>query len=153
MRRLILPLLIAVAPSVGLADEKPAPNGPPDRQGWKLTFSDGFNRPTLNDMYWYPAYRSGRKEYFKRIGHPSRWHDHNAHYVIEDGILKLRIDKSLPARPEAGTRCVSSVQTSDRHFGATTADIEPVTGRVRIRDLAGGVKSLRVTPFLPPANR
>ena len=98
----------------------PAPHKP----GWTLTFHDEFDRPQLNDMYWFPAYRSGRKEYFQRIGHPSRWHDHNAHYVIEDGCLKLRIAETLPWRPDQSTPCVSCVQTSDHRFGATTAEVQ-----------------------------
>ena len=48
----------------------PAP--PLEKPGWVLTFHDEFDRPQLNDMYWYSAYRSGRKEYFKRIGRESR---------------------------------------------------------------------------------
>jgi hypothetical protein len=101
-----------------------APAPPVEKPGWKLTFQDEFDRPQLNDMHWFPAYRSGRKEYFKRIGHPSRWTDHNAHYVIENGILKLRIDKKLPLRPDKSTPCVSCVQTSDHRFGATTKEYQ-----------------------------
>lgn len=95
-----------------------------EKPGWRLTFQDEFDRPQLNDMYWFAAYRSGRKEYFKRIGHPSRWTDHNAHYVIEDGALKLRIDEKLPFRPSKGTPCVSCVQTSDHRFGATPNEVQ-----------------------------
>lgn len=94
------------------------------KPGWTLTFHDEFDRPQLNDMYWFPAYRSGRKEYFQRIGHPSRWHDHNAHTVIEDGCLKLRIAETLPWRPDKSTPCVSCVQTSDHRFGATTDEVQ-----------------------------
>ena len=100
----------------------PAP--PLEKPGWVLTFHDEFDRPQLNDMYWYSAYRSGRKEYFKRIGRESRWADHNAHYVLEDGVLKLRIDENLPFRPDKSTRCVSCIQTSDHRFGATTAEYQ-----------------------------
>ena len=95
-----------------------------DRPGWRLTFQDEFDRPRLNDMHWFPAYRSGRKEYFKRIGKASRWTDHNAHYLIEDGVLKLRIDETLPFRPNRSDPCVSCVQTSDHRFGATTAEYQ-----------------------------
>ena len=105
-----------------LADDPQAP--PLERPGWKLTFHDEFDRPQLDDMYWFRAYRSGRKEYFKRIGHPSRWVDHNAHVVIEDGILKLRIDEKLPFRPDKSTPCVSCIQTSDHRFGATAAEYQ-----------------------------
>ncbi|MBN2308694.1 MAG: glycoside hydrolase family 16 protein [Candidatus Hydrogenedentes bacterium] len=101
-----------------------APAPPLEKPGWTLTFHDEFERPQLDDMYWFRAYRSGRKEYFKRIGHPSRWVDHNAHYVIEDGVLKLRIDEHLPFRPDKSTPCVSCIQTSDHRFGATTDEFQ-----------------------------
>ncbi len=100
------------------------PTTPLEKSGWKLTFFDDFNRPQLNDMYWFPAYRSGRKEYFKRIGFPSRWEDHNAHYVIEDGVLNLRISETLPFRSNKSTPCVSCITTSDHRFGATTGECQ-----------------------------
>lgn len=115
----MLPLLGLATSAAGATD---APE--PEKPGWTLTFHDEFDRPQLNDMYWYPAYRSGRKQYFKRIGHESRWVDHNAHYVIEDELLKLRIDETLPFRPEPSTPCVSCVQTSDHRFGETTDEYQ-----------------------------
>jgi len=105
-----------------MGTDVPAP--PAQKSGWRLTFQDEFDRPQLNDMYWYAAYRSGRKEYFKRIGKASRWTDHNAHYAIDDGILKLRIDEKLPFRPHKSSPCVSCVQTSDHRFGATTSEYQ-----------------------------
>ena len=45
-------------------------------------------------------------------------------YVIEDGALKLRIDETLPFRPDKSTPCVSCVQTSDHRFGATTNEYQ-----------------------------
>lgn len=108
--------------AIGLGADAPAP--PPDKPGWRLVFQDEFDRPQLNDMYWFPAYRSGRKEYFKRIGKTSRWTDHNAHYVIEDGILKLRIGATLPYRADKSDQCVSCIQTSDHRFGATTNEFQ-----------------------------
>jgi hypothetical protein len=114
-----------------MAADAPAP--PLDKIGWKLTFHDEFDRPQLNDMYWYAAYRSGRMEYLDRSGFkndpkkdrkPGRWFDHNAHYVIEDGILKLRIDERLPFRPDKGTPCVSCIQTSDHRFGQTPSEYQ-----------------------------
>lgn len=104
------------------ADDFPAP--PLEKQGWRLTFHDEFDRPQLNDLYWYPAYRSGRKEYFKRIGVKSRWTDHNACTVIADGALKLRIDEKLPFRANKTDPCVSCVTTSDHRFGATTDEVQ-----------------------------
>lgn len=96
------------------------PPNPVEKPGWKLTFQDEFDRPKLNDALWYPAYRTGRKEHFKRIGIESRWYDNNAHYLIEDGILKLRVDENLPFRPKKEMPCVSCIMTSDHRFGETT---------------------------------
>ncbi|OQB85554.1 MAG: Beta-glucanase precursor [Planctomycetes bacterium ADurb.Bin126] len=115
-------LVIASASSPTIAADVPAP--PLDRPGWTLTFHDEFDGPKLNDWYWFPAYRSGRKVHFARTGRPSRWQDSNAHYVLEDGLLKLRIDEKLPARKNKGDRCVSSIQTSDHRFGATTSEYQ-----------------------------
>lgn len=95
-----------------------------EKPGWHLTFHDEFDCPQLNDMYWFAAYRSGRKEYLRRTGGQSRWVDHNAHYLIEDSLLKLRIDTALPFRPAPGTPCVSCVQTSDHRFGATPDEFQ-----------------------------
>jgi hypothetical protein len=124
-------LLAVFAVRVALAADMPTP--PLEKPGWKLTFHDEFDRPQLNDMYWFPAYRSGRMDYLDRSGYkhdfkkdrkPGRWFDHNAHYVIEGGILKLRIDERLPFRPTRDTSCVSCVQTSDHRFGATTKEYQ-----------------------------
>ncbi len=95
-----------------------------EKIGWRLTFQDEFDRPQLDDMYWYGAYRSGRKEYFKRKGIASRWVDHNAHYVIEDSVLKLRIAEDLPFRPDKSHQCVSCIATSDHRFGPTAAEYQ-----------------------------
>lgn len=102
----------------------PPSNGPVEKPGWKLTFDDEFDGPKLSDWYWYPAYRSGRKVYFKQHGIQSRWQDPAANYVIENGILKLRIDEKMPARSTRDEKCVSSIQTSDHRFGATTKDYQ-----------------------------
>jgi len=119
--------------ATGVAFGADAPEQPVQKPGWKLTFHDEFDRPQLNDMYWFAAYRSGRMEYLDRLGHkedltlnrkPARWLDHNAHYVIEDGILKLRIDEKLPFRPNKSMPCVSCLQTSDHRFGATTKEYQ-----------------------------
>ncbi len=74
--------------------------------------------------------------------------DHNAHVVIEDGILKLRIDEKLPFRPDKSTPCVSCIQTSDHRFGATTAEYQILDkfaqkyGWFEIRANARGAKGL-----------
>ena len=107
-----------LSPAIAVPSENKMKN-PIEKEGWELTFSDDFDRPQLNDIYWYPAYRSGRVEYLNRIGAPQRWVDHNAHFVIEDSLLKLRITNDLPFRPEKTHPCVSCVTTSDHRVGAT----------------------------------
>ena len=100
-----------------------APVPPAEKPGWRLTFDDEFDRPQLSDINWFAGYRSGRKAWFRRIGKESRWMDPAANYVIEGGILKLRLDAKLPFRTNGAQRCVSSIQTSDHRFGATTNDV------------------------------
>ena len=95
-----------------------------EKPGWKLTFYDDFDSPLLDDMYWFPAYRSGRKEYFKRIGRPSRWQNHNAYYEIADSILKLKITSDLPPRKNPEDWCVSCICTSDHRFGKDTSEVQ-----------------------------
>lgn len=118
---------------MGLARAADTPAPPLEKPGWTLTFHDEFDRPQLDDMHWFAAYRSGRMNYLDRIGHkedyskggkPARWLDHNAHYVIEDGVLRLRIAETLPFRPTKSTPCVSCIQTSDHRFGATTKEYQ-----------------------------
>jgi hypothetical protein len=101
---------------------------PLEKPGWTLTFHDEFDSPLLDDTWWYPAYRSGRVEYLKRqgaktIGHAKMYANHNAHYKIENGILKLIIDENLPPRPDKGDPAVSCLCTSDHRFGADPQDV------------------------------
>ncbi|MDR0336982.1 MAG: glycoside hydrolase family 16 protein [Planctomycetaceae bacterium] len=103
--------------SINLTAAEPVPLL--EKPGWKLTFHDEFDRPKLDDHYWFSSYRAGRKIWFKQKGIPSRWTDTNAHYVLENGILKLRLDEKLPTRTEKKIRCVSSIQTSDHRYGET----------------------------------
>ena len=105
-------------------EDQDYPRSPENKPGWKMTFCDDFDVPVLDDMYWYPAYRSGRKEYFKRIGHPSRWQNHNACYEIDDSILKLRITPDRPFRKNPLDWCVSCLCTSDHRFGKTTDEVQ-----------------------------
>jgi hypothetical protein len=99
-----------------------------------MTFPDEFDRPQLSDMYWFAAYRSGRKEYLQRTGQPSRWVDHNAHVVIESSILKLRIDETLPFRPDQSTACplaATSTLPNSRLLAAPSSSCWPRTLRWR----------------------
>ena len=94
-----------------------------EKPGWRLTFQDEFDEPVLNDYRWYSSYRPGLMLRMKQLGKKPAADKQvelspNAHYVIEDGILKLRIDEKLPARPEKSDNCVSGIQTSDFRYGA-----------------------------------
>ena len=100
------------------------PRSPVEKEGWQLTFCDDFDSPLLDDMYWFPAYRSGRKEYFKRIGKSSRWQNHNAYYEIENSVLKLKITPDLPPRKNPEDWCVSCICTSDHRFGKDTSEYQ-----------------------------
>ena len=97
---------------------------PLEKTGWTLTFHDEFDRPLLNDLYWFPAYRSGKGEYLRRIGKDAKWYDDNAYFVQDGSVLKLRVDRTLPIRPTPRTPCVSCITTSDHRFGATTAEVK-----------------------------
>lgn len=104
--------------------EADAPRSPIEKPGWTLTFADDFDGVHLKDRNWFQSYRAGRKDWFRRQGIPSRFQDPDANYVIEDGILKLRIDRDKPLRPEPRAPAVSSIQTSDYRIGATTNEIQ-----------------------------
>ncbi|MDR2755149.1 MAG: hypothetical protein LBC20_05530, partial [Planctomycetaceae bacterium] len=72
MKQTISLMIVTVFCTVVLSNlqaAEPASPAPPlEKPGWKLTFHDEFDAPLLNDLYWYPAYRTGRIEYLKRIG-------------------------------------------------------------------------------------
>lgn len=70
-----------------------------EKAGWTLTFYDEFDFPQRSGIYWYPAYRSWRVEYLNRCRFEQRGFDHNAHYVIEDSLTKLRITETFLAVP------------------------------------------------------
>ncbi|MDR2705215.1 MAG: glycoside hydrolase family 16 protein [Planctomycetaceae bacterium] len=114
------------------ADPVSPTSAPPlEKPGWKLTFHDEFDKPLLNDLYWYPAYRTGRIEYLKRLGAKEintggakMYHNPNAYYKIENGILKLIIDENMPPRLKKEDMAVSCLMTSDHRFGKTTNDYQ-----------------------------
>ena len=80
--------------------DEDAPRPPLEKPGWTLTFNDDFDGVHLKDRNWYQSYRAGRKNWFRRMGIVSRFDDPDANYVIEDGVLKLRIDRDVPLRAE-----------------------------------------------------
>ena len=100
------------------------PPNPVEKQGWKLTFHDEFDSPLLDDQYWYAAYRTGRIEYLKRIGADGLYHNPNAMYKIENGILKLMIDETVPLRLKKTDAAVSCFMTSDHRFGKDATEFQ-----------------------------
>lgn len=100
------------------------PANPIDKPGWKLTFNDEFESPLLNDQYWYAAYRTGRIEYLKRIGTEGLYHNPNALYKIEGGLLKLMIDETIPPRLKKTDAAVSCLMTSDHRFGKDATEYQ-----------------------------
>ena len=97
---------------------------PIEKPGWKLTFHDEFDSPLLNDQYWYAAYRTGRIEYLKRLGTDGLYHNHNALYKIEGGMLKLMIDETVPPRLNKTAPAVSCLMTSDHRFGKDATEFQ-----------------------------
>ncbi len=103
---------------------------PSESNDWKLTFEDNFNDSTLDLSKWFPGYRLGRVAYYKRIGFPN---DHTrgwqpcpplAHYALEDGILKLRVDKDLPKRDTPTTKTVSCITSAIYEYNEGTKNFD-----------------------------
>lgn len=91
-------------------EKKILPCGAVD-SGWNLAFEDNFDQNTkLDENKWIASYRPGRGEY--KAAHGKGGGASKANYVIEDGILKIRIDEKLPARKNKHNGAVSSIQTS-----------------------------------------
>ncbi len=99
------------------------PANPLNKPGWELTFHDEFDRPVLDDYFWFSSYRAGRGEYLRRIGKDARWYDDNAHCDFGNGTLKLRVDRTRPWRPTPITPCVSCITTSDHRIGKSINEI------------------------------
>lgn len=109
---LISVLCFGMAGTLSFADS-PEEKTAPDRPGWKLVFEDTFDgAETLNPEKWIDAYRPGRGEYYVASGQSSGFDGRKANYVIEDGILKIRLDRELPKRKTVLSPTVSSIQTS-----------------------------------------
>ena len=104
------------------------PQTDPDQ--WELTFEDNFDQPKLDESKWFPGYRLGRVEYYSKIGFP---HEHTrgwepnpplAHYLIQDGILKLRVDKDLPKRTAPTTPTVSCLTSAIYRYNEQTKQFD-----------------------------
>lgn len=113
----MLLILASVFSTAGVLADPPAVE-----TDWILTFEDTFDGPTIDESKWFPAYRTGRKEYYNLIKHPSRWADLQANYLLEDGLLKLRLDEEKPKRTNRTERCVSSMQTSIYRYNSENQD-------------------------------
>ena len=96
----------------------------PERPGWQLVFEDCFDDETvLSPEKWIDAYRPGRGEYYAiKAGKTNDYDGRKAHYVIEDGILKIRVDRELPKRKDVQSACVSSIQTSRWTYDQKTGE-------------------------------
>jgi len=131
MNRLLSIILASFLMSIHIQIVEAVEPNPLEKPGWKLTFNDEFDSPLLDDYYWYAAYKSGRTEYqsqraayeagkideyVKQIGTTSLYHNPNALYKIENGLLKLMIDETAPPRLEKTDAAVSCIQTSDFRF-------------------------------------
>ncbi len=81
--------------------------GNPEKYGYVISFQDEFNDPELDDSKWINRYLGFRVPEDKG----------RANYVLEDGILKLRVDEENPERysPSHSMR-VSSLQTAQIHM-------------------------------------
>jgi len=69
----------------------------PQKPGWTLTFHDEFDRPTLNTDEWIAYYRNNKSL--------------PAHYVIDDGVLHLRMDRDAPGSRGGNAGRVSGIET------------------------------------------
>lgn len=96
----------------------------PEKPGWKLTFHDEFDGPMLDNLNWFPSYRVGLSEITHRNKKGAKWVSRNANYVLEDGVIKIRLDEQFPLRAKKDGFVCSSIQTSDFRFGKTMDQVQ-----------------------------
>lgn len=88
-------LTLLAAACVCSGEEKKMLRHPSQDTAWALTFEDDFDDGKLNESNWFPGYRLGRVEYYKRIGYPNAhtrgWQPNPplAHYVIKDLLMAM----------------------------------------------------------------
>src|SRR5262245_58487876 len=70
-----------------------------EREGWTLTFHDEFDGPALDLDRWNAFYRNNKSL--------------PANYVIEDGVLHLRMDADKPPSRGGNSGRVSGIETRD----------------------------------------
>jgi beta-glucanase (GH16 family) len=113
---------------VATGKEKEVSWHPSQDPAWELTFGDDFENSELDESNWFPGYRLGRVEYYKRIGYPNAhtrgWQPNPplAHYVIDDGVLSLRVDKDLPKRDKPTTMTVSALTSAIYRYDEKSGD-------------------------------
>ncbi len=101
---------------------------PSQDASWEMTFEDNFDGTELDANKWFPGYRLGRVEYYTRIGFPNDhvrgWQPNPpiAHYVMLDGILKLRVDKDLPKRDTPETKTASGITSAIYRYDEATKE-------------------------------
>ena len=89
---------------------------------------DDFEGCELDSNKWFPGYRLGRVEYYKRIGCPNAhtrgWQPNPplAHYILQDGVLKLRVDKDRPRRDKPSTPTVSALTSAIYRYDEKSGD-------------------------------
>lgn len=139
MKDLNVSLSIVVwAAAMGVAAGADAPGPTLEKPGWKLTFHDEFDRPQLNDMYWFAVYRSGRMEYLDRLGHQEvRWLNwrsqvsHLFHYTLTAPRPRLPIAFRLGHTPmcfhrysPAHSAPLPGTQPKDAPPSASTGEVQ-----------------------------
>ena len=129
MRKSLILLTVILAFLRPAWADSPEEKTAPEKPGWELVFEDCFDGETvLSPEKWIDAYRPGRGEYYAiKLGKKNDYDGRKANYVIEDGILKIRVDRELPKRKDVLAPCVSSIQTSRWTYN-------PDTGKFGTRD-------------------
>jgi len=103
---------------------------PSQDAAWELTFEDNFEDSELDESNWFPGYRLGRVEYYKRIGYPNAhtrgWQPNPplAHYVIKEGVLNLRVDGDLPKRDKPTSMTVSALTSAIYRYHEATEEFK-----------------------------
>ena len=101
---------------------------PSTDEAWELTFVDDFEAPDLDGSKWFPGYRLGRLEHYKRLGYPNPhargWQPDPplAHYSIRDGVLNLRVDRDMPKRDTPQTKTVSALTSAIYRYDEAAGD-------------------------------
>lgn len=99
---------------------------PSHDSAWEMKFEDTFEGTEVDAAKWFPGYRLGRVEYYTRIGFPNEhvrgWQPNPplAHYVLSDGILKLRVDENEPKRDTPTVKTASCLTSAIYRYDEAT---------------------------------